>query len=142
MEPFDIDYPLQTSIREALVGMVKFAEARDISVLRCHTPRTEGELGANDLEIHDATGDCEVVRALHGKPLKSLMTVGLIADLGNHHWFLYPAAFARAKYERMNRFQKWVARTMRKGRDVVAGIALGLSVFATILIILQALGVL
>ena len=142
MELFDIDYPLQTSIREALVGMVKFAEARDISVLPCHTRHNADDSGASDLYIKEAPDAFVVVKALHGEPLKSLMALGLIADLGRDLWFLYPAAFARAKYERMNKFQKWVARTMNKGRDVVAGTALGLSVFATILIILQVLGVL
>jgi len=142
MEPFDIDYPLQTSIREALIGMVKLAEAKDISVVRCNIRPTVDEYGVNDLCIQDSTSGSVWVKGLHGEPLKSLMTLGLVADLGNQQWFLYPAAFARAKYERMNRFQKWVARTMHKGRDVVAGIALGLSVFATILIILQVLGVL
>jgi len=138
MQHVDPDYELPKPIAQLLVTMVEVAERNEVLTVSCVPGPSDEEKGAWNFTIKDpAKGESAVVKRLRGDPIESLEMLGFVQCLNQTNVFLYPAAFARAKYERKGRFGKWLTRAYNRGRDVVLVVVSTLTVLLTILRIIE-----
>jgi len=137
-EAHDLDYQLPKPIAELLMAMVETAERDEVLTVFCFSCQSAEESGAFDLSI-GAGAEPLLVKRLRGNPIASLQQLGFLERLGQNNVFLYPAAFAWAKYERMGQFGKWARRVYHRGRDVVLIVVSTLTVLLTILRIVELL---
>ena len=115
MELGHIEYPLPDPIARLLFALVAVAKRNDMLTLSYTEVPSTKDRGAFDILIGDpAKGKDVVVPRFRGSPITTLEMLGLVERVNESSVFLYPIAFEREKYERKNRFGKWLARILRR----------------------------
>jgi hypothetical protein len=135
-DAYDLGYQLPKPLAQLLMAMVETAERDEVLTAFCSSCQSAEESGAFDLSV-GARAEPTVVKRLRGNPIASLQQLGFVERLSQNNVFLYPAAFAWAKYERKGQFGKWLTRAYNRGRDVVLVVVSTLTVLLTILRIVE-----
>ncbi len=130
MESLNLSDPLPKSVAKILVALVDRAQRDETFDVLCATHSPDGLYYY--VLIGDGTDDSAQFEIPKGDPITSLEKLGYLETQENGHVFLLSSAYHRAKYERKNRFGKWIDRTIENGRDILLGISFTLSLLLTL----------
>ena len=133
MEHIEVNDSLPIPIAKLLITLVDVAERNQVMNVPCL--KTMSGSNAYDLLILDGALEKNTVPC-KGDYLGTLETVGLV-KLDENNVFLYPAALRRARYERRNRFGKWIERTVNQWRDTIVVLSFAVSVAAIVVSIIK-----
>jgi hypothetical protein len=140
-EIVDLDYPLPNELSRLLIALTQQAkqnETLDVTIIQ--NP-SESILNAFDYRIcSEGEREDVVLKSLIGRPIESLERLGFLDQINGGNVFLFPQAFNRAKYEQKTKLGKFSARIFQKGKDVILGISLALSMFLSVIKILEIIG--